>query len=200
MLERKGQSDLRIGSPRLPQIHRGSAFSRDTSALLVSTPVSGLLAYGYVAIGTRTYGAAPFAPVSVFWTIWAMASAVVAFPVQHWVIRTIEADGNERTRFAPLSRASSAPGRCVRPCWAWPRGFKRSILFSRLGLTPPRARRSDTAGLRGCRADTGQLSRRGVVSWRRLGRSRVENLDPGAGGRGRRSRRLGHRSLCPSRS
>ena len=57
--------------------------------------MNGLLAYAYVALGTRTFGADAFAPISVLWTIWAMSSAVVTFPVQHWVIRTVEADSAE---------------------------------------------------------------------------------------------------------
>jgi O-antigen/teichoic acid export membrane protein len=77
---------------------------RDAGALLVGTAVGGLLAYVYVAIGTRTYGAEAFAPISVLWTIWALSSAAITFPVQHWVIRTIEADGTEGRVRAALPR------------------------------------------------------------------------------------------------
>jgi O-antigen/teichoic acid export membrane protein len=65
--------------------------------LLTGTAISGLLAYAYVVVGTQVYGAVEFAPISVLWTIWAMCAAVIAFPVQHWAIRTIEADGTEAT-------------------------------------------------------------------------------------------------------
>ena len=103
---------------------------------MVGTAVGGLLAYGYVVMGTRTYGAAPFAPVSVLWTIWAMASAVVAFPVQHWVIRTIEADGNEGRVRSALPRILGA-GFVVSAVLGVASWLARSILFSDSGLLYP---------------------------------------------------------------
>lgn len=57
--------------------------------------MSGLAAYLFIAIGTRSVGSDAFAAVSVLWTLWAMSAAVFTFPVQHWVIRTFEADGGE---------------------------------------------------------------------------------------------------------
>jgi O-antigen/teichoic acid export membrane protein len=57
--------------------------------------VSGLAAYAFIALGTRSVGSDAFAAVSVLWTLWAISAAVFTFPVQHWVIRTIETDGGE---------------------------------------------------------------------------------------------------------
>jgi O-antigen/teichoic acid export membrane protein len=66
-----------------------------TAALLVGTGINGLAAYAFIIIGTRAIGADAFAPVSLLWTIWSVAVAVLTFPVQHWIISTIRADGAE---------------------------------------------------------------------------------------------------------
>jgi hypothetical protein len=57
--------------------------------------VNGIASYALVAVGTRAYGAADFAPVSVMWTFWAMSVAVFTFPIQHWIIRTFQVDQGE---------------------------------------------------------------------------------------------------------
>jgi len=64
-------------------------------ALMAGSVINGLAAYAVVAVGTRSFGAATFAPVSVLWTFWALAVAAFTFPVQHWIIRTVEVDGHE---------------------------------------------------------------------------------------------------------
>ena len=109
---------------------------RDTSALLTGTAVSGLLAYAYVVLGTRIYGAVEFAPISVLWTIWAMSAAVITFPVQHWVIRTIEADGTDGTVRAarPLILAAAVLLSTTIGVIAW---LARSTLFSDSGALYP---------------------------------------------------------------
>jgi O-antigen/teichoic acid export membrane protein len=66
-----------------------------TAALLAGTGVNGLAAYAFIIIGTRAIGADAFAPVSLLWTIWSVAVAVLTFPVQHWIISTIRAAGVE---------------------------------------------------------------------------------------------------------
>lgn len=68
----------------------------DTTALTVGSIVSGLAAYGFVAVGTRSVGAQAFAPVSILWSLWAVSAAAITFPLQHWIIRTVEASGHER--------------------------------------------------------------------------------------------------------
>ena len=109
---------------------------RDASALLTGTAVSGLLAYAYVVLGTRTYGAFEFAPISVLWTIWAMSAAVITFPVQHWVIRTIEADGTDGTVRAalPLILGAAVLLSTMIGVVAW---LARSTLFSDTGALYP---------------------------------------------------------------
>ncbi len=108
----------------------------DSTALLTGTAVSGLLAYAYVVLGTRTYGAVEFAPISVLWTIWAMSAAVITFPVQHWVIRTIEADGTDGTVRAvrPLILAAAVLLSTTIGVLAW---LARSTLFSDSGALYP---------------------------------------------------------------
>ncbi|HEX9774511.1 MAG TPA: hypothetical protein VGB83_02885 [Actinomycetota bacterium] len=70
-------------------------FAVDAAGLSVGAAVNGIAAYGFAAIGSRALGAAGFAPVSVLWTFWAVAGAALAFPIQHWVIRRVHADGSE---------------------------------------------------------------------------------------------------------
>lgn len=72
-----------------------SAAVSDAAALTIGSVLSGLAAYAYAAIGSRSLGADGFAPVAVLWAFWALTAAAVSFPVQHWVIRSIRAAGNE---------------------------------------------------------------------------------------------------------
>jgi len=109
---------------------------RDSSILAAGSLVSGLAAYAFIAIGTRAVGSEAFAAVSVLWTLWAMSAAVFTFPVQHWVIRTIEADSGEGTvRAARSSLFLSALVVSVLlglVCW-----LARSTLFGDDGATFP---------------------------------------------------------------
>lgn len=63
------------------------------AALLLATGsvVSGLLAYVLFALVTRGLGAVAAAPVSVLWTVWALAGAAFTFPLQHWITRCLAA-------------------------------------------------------------------------------------------------------------
>jgi len=74
---------------------KGALAFGDSSVLALGSLVSGLAAYAFIAVGARSVGSEAFAAVTVLWTLWAMSAAVFTFPVQHWVIRTIEADGGE---------------------------------------------------------------------------------------------------------
>jgi O-antigen/teichoic acid export membrane protein len=68
---------------------------RDTTALAAGSALSGLLAYVFFALATRHLGAADAAPVSVLWTYWSFAAAVLTFPLQHWIARTVAATSRE---------------------------------------------------------------------------------------------------------
>jgi O-antigen/teichoic acid export membrane protein len=59
--------------------------------LAAGSVVSGLLAYLLFALVTRGLGATVAAPVSVLWTIWALAGAAFSFPLQHWITRCVVA-------------------------------------------------------------------------------------------------------------
>lgn len=61
--------------------------------LVIGTTVSGVLAYVFFALATRTLGADDAAPVAQLWTWWSASAAVLTFPVQHWIIRTMHAPG-----------------------------------------------------------------------------------------------------------
>lgn len=60
---------------------------RDASGLGIASIFAALAAYALVVVGTRAYGPADFAPVSVLWAWWMATAAVVTFPLQHWLIR-----------------------------------------------------------------------------------------------------------------
>ena len=59
--------------------------------LAAGSVVSGLLAYVLFALVTRGLGATAAAPVSVLWTLWAVAGAAFTFPLQHWITRCLVA-------------------------------------------------------------------------------------------------------------
>lgn len=70
--------------------------------------VAGLLSYAFFVIATRSLGAAAAAPVSVLWSYWAIAAALLTFAVQHWTIRTVTHDGHEGTVARSLPRIAAA--------------------------------------------------------------------------------------------
>ena len=71
---------------------------RATAAMVGGSAVSGLLAYVVFAMITRGLGADAAAPVSVLWTYWALCGAALTFPVQHWIIRAVGAEGEGAVR------------------------------------------------------------------------------------------------------
>ena len=77
-----------------------------TSALAAGSIVSGLLAYLFFALVTRGLGAEPAAPVSVLWSYWGFTAAGVTFPVQHWIARSVAADGGEGAVNSALPRVA----------------------------------------------------------------------------------------------
>jgi O-antigen/teichoic acid export membrane protein len=68
---------------------------RDSGALAVGSAVSGILAYVFFSISTRSLGPADAAPISVLWTYWGIGAAVLTFPLQHWIARAVAADQGE---------------------------------------------------------------------------------------------------------
>lgn len=74
-------------------MRRGLA--KNSGALAVGTLANGVLAYVFFALATRTLGAEAAAPVSVLWTYWTIVTAVITFPLQHWIIRSLAADDHE---------------------------------------------------------------------------------------------------------
>ncbi len=74
-----------------------------TGALGAGTIAGGLLAYVFFAMATRALGARDAAPISVLWTYWTMAAAILTFPLQHWTIRLIT-QGAEGTLARSRSR------------------------------------------------------------------------------------------------
>lgn len=82
--------------------------ARDSAALATGSIVAGLLAYAFFALATRSLGADGAAPVSVLWSYWSLAAAVLSFAVQHWIIRTLAHDGHEGIVARSLPRITAA--------------------------------------------------------------------------------------------
>jgi hypothetical protein len=72
---------------RIPRRTSGRA----SLLLAAGSVVSGVLAYVLFALVTRGLGAVTAAPVSVLWTVWALAGAAFTFPLQHWITRCLTA-------------------------------------------------------------------------------------------------------------
>ena len=88
---------------------------RTPALLAAGSVVSGLLAYLLFALVTRGLGATPAAPVSVLWTLWALAGAAFTFPLQHWITRSVVA-GMDPAMVAP---AGGRFGTDDRPTLNW---------------------------------------------------------------------------------
>ena len=73
---------------------------RASVSLAAGSVVSGLLAYVLFALVTRGLGAEAAAPVSVLWTMWALAGAAFTFPLQHWITRSVVAGHEGEVRRA----------------------------------------------------------------------------------------------------
>jgi O-antigen/teichoic acid export membrane protein len=69
---------------------------RSVASLAVGSVGAGVLAYVFFVVATRTLGAEDAAAVSVLWTWWSLTAAAVTFPLQHWIVRTVQATGGER--------------------------------------------------------------------------------------------------------
>ncbi|WP_344304607.1 hypothetical protein [Nocardioides bigeumensis] len=115
-----------------------SASSRARSgatALAVGSIVSGVLAYVFFAVVTRALGATDAAPVSVLWAWWGFAAAGVTFPVQHWVARSVTADGSEGPVGGALPRVVLLVLLASVASWllAW---LLRETLFDGIGAFP----------------------------------------------------------------
>ena len=78
-----------------PGARRQPISPRDSTYLAAGSAVAGLLAYVFFALASRSLGAERAAPISVLWSYWAVASAVLTFPVQHWIIRRFTSDKDE---------------------------------------------------------------------------------------------------------
>ncbi len=81
---------------------------RDTTALAAGSAVSGLLAYVFFALATRHLGSEDAAAVSVLWTYWSFAAAVLTFPLQHWIARSVAAHGGEGAVRAAMPQVAVA--------------------------------------------------------------------------------------------
>jgi O-antigen/teichoic acid export membrane protein len=109
---------------------------RDTTALAAGSALSGLLAYVFFALATRHLGAADAAAVSVLWTYWSFAAAVLTFPLQHWIARTVAATASEAAVRNALPRLAGFVGviALLSGAAAW---TARELLFHRDDLWFP---------------------------------------------------------------
>lgn len=109
---------------------------RDVLALGTAGLISGLTAYGFVVVTVRVFGAQAVAPVTVLWSLWAVATAGVSYPLQHWIIRTITIVGSERSirmRSLPLVSVVLVVA-CLAGSAAW--GARMALFGSPSALYP----------------------------------------------------------------
>ena len=119
--------------------------SRDSGVLALGSAISGLLAYAFFALATRSLGAERAAPVSVLWSYWAVAAAVLTFAVQHWTIRTLASDGHESTVARSIPRISAAAAGLSALAGMVAFAF-RHVLFHQNGVAFPAMIAAVTAG------------------------------------------------------
>ena len=60
--------------------------TRDFSSLGVGSLVNGAAAFGFATTATHAFGSTGSSAFVVLWTFWLAATAVLTFPVQHWLI------------------------------------------------------------------------------------------------------------------
>jgi len=84
----------------------GRAATGHALALALGTAVAGIAAYGYIAVGTRVYGATEFAPVAVVWSLWPAAAAAFAFPLEQWIAREMAEGGSAERRVRAMLEAA----------------------------------------------------------------------------------------------
>jgi hypothetical protein len=103
----------------------------DGASLGAGAVLNGLLAYGFLLVGNRAYGAG-FAPVSSVWSVWAVTAAAVTVPVHHAVLRRAVGTGRG-TGLGRLLAPAAAIGVVVAVI-----GYSvRTQLFSVGSVVPP---------------------------------------------------------------
>jgi O-antigen/teichoic acid export membrane protein len=100
-----------------------SAAARHTLSLATGTVVAGIAAYAYVALGTREYGAASFAPVAVIWSVWPAAAAGFGVTLEQWIARELATGPRGEARVHAMLRSAlpAIVAICVAVglvCWA----------------------------------------------------------------------------------
>jgi O-antigen/teichoic acid export membrane protein len=78
----------------------GRARTDGTVTMLIGTLLSGLAAYIWQAIGTRTLGNVRFAPVATMWTLSYLVITVLLAPIEQYATRTISSGADGRVRLA----------------------------------------------------------------------------------------------------
>lgn len=69
--------------------------STDTLALGAGSALTGLLAYFFISLVTRTLQAEDAAPVAVLWSFWSATASILVFPLQHWIVRRVTIEGDD---------------------------------------------------------------------------------------------------------
>lgn len=75
-------------------------------ALATGTVATGIAAYAYIALGTREYGAASFAPIAIIWSVWPAAAAGFGFPLEQWIARELAAGPGGEARVHAMLRSA----------------------------------------------------------------------------------------------
>jgi hypothetical protein len=65
---------------------RPSSATRDFSSLGVGSILNGVAAFGFATTATHAFGSSGASAFVALWTMWLGATAVLTFPIQHWIV------------------------------------------------------------------------------------------------------------------
>jgi O-antigen/teichoic acid export membrane protein len=104
--------------------------TRETTTLALGSVVSGLLAYLFFALTTRSLGPTAAAPIGVLWTYWTFASAALTFPLQHWIAQTSAAHGDRSSVARAMPRVLLVVGSVALVSAAVALAFRETLFHS----------------------------------------------------------------------
>src|SRR5262245_54651918 len=80
------QSPARASDASPPAEPPTTSAARDFSEPGIGSIINGLAAFGIASTATHTYGSADASGFVALWTIWLLATALLTFPLQHWIV------------------------------------------------------------------------------------------------------------------
>ena len=98
----------RNGERTDPTTGENSGAVQHAAVLAFGTTVSICAAYGYLALGVRSFGADSFAPIAVVFALWPTAAAGFGLPLEQWLAREISHNPLDESAARAMLR-SAAP-------------------------------------------------------------------------------------------